>query len=763
MRVPGLWVASLLWLPASLLALLRLDEGDRDGNGVDATFRLGHFCMHSGRYSVQDVTSVLRTCFAFDSPDGASAAHHRAREMNQVLRHLLSAWGMTLPGAASFAIRNTSLERLSHEVNTCSSSGVLNEVGKEILFHAALSVWPWNVYASKNLAWTLEWEGSTRIARSLYKQTFQITGDIGCLFHCAFVSPPLLWSPAHGLSAHLQILAEAHSLISSVNWEGKHFDPGLILREFQIAWQYTGVAPGVVSEIYSRVLLHLFPYLAFADPFVKRRRSSAARSSLAVARITSPPPIRLGVITEHEANSSPGLCMMDIFLKLSLLTHRDELDNEVPDFHIVYFRRPDSATTFNERMEAVAHETLTLAPEPGFHEISREIIVAQRLDILLFMALPTEKFTILLSQARLATTQIHFGVGHPVTSGSSAMDYTVVARDMLLTDKSVTHSPRTNVTECMQWASSCQQEIRRQQAGQVQKQHSCELMRRHGCTTEASGVEGETAPLLYTEQVVLFDSLGHYIGDPLTYYAETRDFDPVAFAYDASCRFVDSKLQQWRLFPNITAAMLGCREDGSSTLRNTRDSHLYTCIQNPKKMHPSFDPVLGGIIRRDPKAKILVDYRIPCLIPRWRASWNLTEEEILERFVFVPRLEHRQYLQLVSLSSVFLNTFPFGAGVTSSEAIALGVPVVVYAETSSVINLAMAQVRALGEPWTRDLIVSGLEAYVDRAVQITRLEQVDDGLRRYRQELRRRSQKLHGPAPLAAAAAEWALFLKRVA
>lgn len=717
--------------------------------------------MHSGRYSVQDVTSVLRSCFAIDNPEDAGAVLYRVRYMNQVLRHLLSAWGMTLPGAASFAVRNTSLERLSHEVNTCSSSGVLNEVGKEILFHAALAVWPWNVYASKNLAWTLEWDGSTRIARSLYKQTFQITGDIGCLFHCAFVSPPLLWSPAHGLSAHLQILAEAHNLISSVKWEGKHFDPGLILREFQIAWQYTGVAPGVVSETYSRVLLHLFPYLAFVDPFVKRRPSSAR--SLATTRIMSPPPIRLGVITEHEANSSPGLCMMDIFLKLSLLTHRDEFGNEVPDFHIIYFRRPDSATTFNERMDAIAHDTLTLAPDPGFHEISREIIVAQRLDILLFMALPTEKFTILLSQARLATTQIHFGIGHPVTSGSSAIDYAVVSRDMLLTDRSVTHAPRTNVSECMQWASSCQLEIRRQQAGQVQKQQSCELMRRHGCTTEASGVEGVTAPLLYTEQIVLFDSLGHFIGDPLTYYPETRDFDPVAFAYEASCRALDSKLQEWGLSPNITAGMLGCRVDGPSTARTMRNSHLYTCIQNPKKMHPSFDPVLGGIIRLDPKAKILVDYRIPCLIPRWKASWNLTEADILERFVFVPRLEHRQYLQLVALSSVFLNTFPFGAGVTSSEAIALGVPVVVYAETSSVINLAMAQVRALGEPWTRDLIVSSLEAYVARAVQITRLEQVDDGLRRYRQELRRSSQKLHGPVPLAAAASEWARFLKRVA
>ena len=412
-----LWVLILVALCGATISApltLRLEPnmGEEVGES-ESTFRLGHFYMRSGSYTHQDITTVLLTCFCSPSPHNPDIVLHRVREVNQAFRHLLSVWGMTLADAASVALRSPTLERLSHELNFCSSTGVLNDVGKEILFHAALAVWPWNVYATKNLAWSLEWEGNTLIARSLYKQSFQITGDIGCIFHSAFVSPPLLWNQDQGLSAHLQILSEAHTLISTVvmGTNTHAFYPDFALRELQLAWQYTGVSPGVVSEIYSHVLIHLFPYLSYADSYVVKPRATSTQHTPSLLDKEKPlrKPIRLGIITEHEANSSPGICMSEIFLKLSLLTHIDKNGVETQDFCFVYFRRPDSATTFNKRMEEISQETVTVSHDPGQHEISRELILAQRLDILFYMALPTEKFTIFLSQARLATTQIQFG------------------------------------------------------------------------------------------------------------------------------------------------------------------------------------------------------------------------------------------------------------------------------------------------------------------------------------------------------------------
>jgi hypothetical protein len=49
----------------------------------------------------------------------------------------------------------------------------------------------------------------------------------------------------------------------------------------------------------------------------------------------------------------------------------------------------------------------------------------------MYMSLPTEKLTVLLSQHRLAPTQIVFGVGHPMTSGSLAIDYTILSQTMM--------------------------------------------------------------------------------------------------------------------------------------------------------------------------------------------------------------------------------------------------------------------------------------------------------------------------------------------
>jgi hypothetical protein len=80
------------------------------------------------------------------------------------------------------------------------------------------------------------------------------------------------------------------------------------------------------------------------------------------------------------------------------------------------------------------------------------------------------------------------------------------------------------------------------------------------------------------------------------------------------------------------------------------------------------------------------------LIPRWTFSLSMSEEQIHTRFLFLPRLPHPAYLQLLSYSAVFLNTFPFGSGITSSEALAMCVPVLVLPELVSVLQIAYAQV-----------------------------------------------------------------------
>ena len=573
---PGLALLALLALLPGLCAsnVLRLDPNAGGAESAAAGFELGHLYLAEGqRYTAVDLVTVLASNCQTLGP----------ARVNQVVRHMLASWGMSLNTAATLALRSPSLEALSHEVNGCSAKDELSDVNKEITLNMALAVWPWNVYAAKNLAWVLEWEGNTHVARTLYRQTAQITGDLGSLLHGAFVSPPLLWTKEEALLSHLKILVEAQSLLTTIPRLTNHgTDPSLVVREYQLSWQYTGISPGVVSNVYSRVLLHLFPSLNFEDPFVlpPLQQLQQQQSALSSLRPRGGP-LRVGIFSEHEANSSPGLCLMSILPRLSQLWHRNERGEKEADFHFVYLRRTDSATVFNNKMEAIAHETITLDNNPGNHELCRQTIVALRLDVLMFIALPTEKFTVFLAQARLATTQIQFGIGHPVTSGSPAIDYSVVSRDMFLTEKFITKAPTTNVTECLQFAAHCLDEVKR--LGGTTGSF-CGKMQRLGCITDGETSRDASPSTFYTEQVVLFDSLGYFIDNPLTYYDETRDFDPLSFAFDSPCSVLDGKFQEWGLYPNLTASMIGCRpESGLQFPRSLRSSHIYICIQTPRR------------------------------------------------------------------------------------------------------------------------------------------------------------------------------------
>jgi hypothetical protein len=50
------------------------------------------------------------------------------------------------------------------------------------------------------------------------------------------------------------------------------------------------------------------------------------------------------------------------------------------------------------------------------------------------------------------------------------------------------------------------------------------------------------------------------------------------------------------------------------------------------------------------------------------------------------------YIASCRHSTVFLNTFPFGAGITTSESLAMCVPVLVLPDLVSTVQLALSQV-----------------------------------------------------------------------
>ncbi len=107
-------------------------------------------------------------------------------------------------------------------------------------------------------------------------------------------------------------------------------------------------------------------------------------------------------------------------------------------------------------------------------------------------------------------------------------------------------------------------------------------------------------------------------------------------------------------------------------------SHLYVCPQNLRKIHPDFDPLAAEILRRDPHGRlVLLAAKQPHLTTLLHQRLRLTMPDVVERVHFLPFLAEADYLNLLALADVVLDTLHYGGGAnTTYDAFSAGSPVV---------------------------------------------------------------------------------------
>jgi predicted O-linked N-acetylglucosamine transferase (SPINDLY family) len=87
------------------------------------------------------------------------------------------------------------------------------------------------------------------------------------------------------------------------------------------------------------------------------------------------------------------------------------------------------------------------------------------------------------------------------------------------------------------------------------------------------------------------------------------------------------------------------------------------------------------------------------------------------RLVFAGSLPYSLHLARVALADLFLDTFPFSAGATASDALWAGVPLLTCTGEAYASRMAGSLLRALGLP---ELITHSLEEYAERALALAR-------------------------------------------
>lgn len=149
-----------------------------------------------------------------------------------------------------------------------------------------------------------------------------------------------------------------------------------------------------------------------------------------------------------------------------------------------------------------------------------------------------------------------------------------------------------------------------------------------------------------------------------------------------------------------------------------RDSDsVYLCAQNLRKVHPDFDALAGAILRADPRGRLIfLADREPGVTAALAGRLRAALPDVAGRLGFLPRLAEADYLGLVAVSDVLLDTPHYGGGAnTCLDAAAAAAPLVTLPGPFHRGRWALAVAEAMG---VRDGVAATPEEYVARAVAL---------------------------------------------
>ena len=144
------------------------------------------------------------------------------------------------------------------------------------------------------------------------------------------------------------------------------------------------------------------------------------------------------------------------------------------------------------------------------------------------------------------------------------------------------------------------------------------------------------------------------------------------------------------------------------------DAVVFCCFNASAKVTPTVFDAWMQVLRAVPHSVLWLFAQHPVL----RA--NLQREALArgidaQRLLFAPRAEYVEHLGRLALADVFLDTLPFNAGTTASDALWAGLPVLTRSGEAFAARMAGSLLHAIGMP---ELVTSSPEAYVALAIRL---------------------------------------------
>lgn len=144
--------------------------------------------------------------------------------------------------------------------------------------------------------------------------------------------------------------------------------------------------------------------------------------------------------------------------------------------------------------------------------------------------------------------------------------------------------------------------------------------------------------------------------------------------------------------------------------------HVYLCPQSLFKFHPDFDAILGHILESDREGQvILIEGRQSYWTELLKTRFSRILPHVLSRIHFLPRQTFPNYLNLLALADVILDPFYTGGCMTTSDALAVGTPVVTLPSHSRSGRFAYACYKIME---VTDCIADNPQHYIEVALRL---------------------------------------------
>lgn len=147
--------------------------------------------------------------------------------------------------------------------------------------------------------------------------------------------------------------------------------------------------------------------------------------------------------------------------------------------------------------------------------------------------------------------------------------------------------------------------------------------------------------------------------------------------------------------------------------------HLYICPQTMYKLAPEFDTSIEQILTQDPQGQlILFNGKYPSWTEQMKGRLEnhfASKPDLMKRIHFLTEMPRSQFLELLSICDVMLDTPIFGGGCTSLDALSVGLPIITLEGKSLKQKMTAGIYRQLGKT---DLIVNSPEAFAQKALEL---------------------------------------------